>query len=530
MGTETTTPVGTQLRAHRLAAGLTQEMLAERAGISARSVQAIEHGTNKPLKDTMRRLAAALELGAEEQTRLMGAATPIPRRSSTSVVDARSSAQAVTSVAPSGEMGNPFFHRGPVRDAAYFCGRDRETRFAAELLRQGQSVAINGPRRLGKTSLLFHVADPAIAAAHGLDRQTTRWIYLDGGSLDGLNEDWLYGAIDRALGGAEDAVPYTRLVTRLHDTAARGLRVILAVDEFELVAANPFFGPAVFNRLRGLTARFSLQIVTASRDPLLDLTTSHPETLSSPFFNIFAPLHLALFSEDEAQDLLVTLSERGGRPFSPRTRAWLLDLVGPHPLFLQIAGYRAFAALDDAGAKGELRDTVRPEVRAAIAADLDQHLRYYWHALDAEAQYTLAALPLLDQEPRSAALEHLAAAGLLRSNTYLGHALEDFVRRQAVEGLLQAGPVLMDLRRRLTTVRGAPVHLTPTESAALRLFLERRSQVISPEEIEAALWPGEFVADPERARGVVKKLRGALGEAGDLIANRRGHGYVLMSE
>jgi class 3 adenylate cyclase len=49
------------VREYRLAAGLTQEELAERAGISARSVSDLERGLNQvPHKDTVGRLAAAL--------------------------------------------------------------------------------------------------------------------------------------------------------------------------------------------------------------------------------------------------------------------------------------------------------------------------------------------------------------------------------------------------------------------------------------------------------------------------------------
>src|SRR4051812_34367209 len=96
-----------------------------------------------------------------------------------------------------GAAANPFFHRGPVRDPAYFFGRERETSFVVDLLRQGQSVAISGPRRFGKTSLLFHLSHPDVADAHGLGQDATRWVYLDGGMLDGLAEEWFYGAIDR---------------------------------------------------------------------------------------------------------------------------------------------------------------------------------------------------------------------------------------------------------------------------------------------------------------------------------------------
>jgi hypothetical protein len=422
-------------------------------------------------------------------------------------------------------MINPFFHRGPVRDPAYFFGRSTEQAFVAELLRTGQSVAVSGARRLGKTSLLFQIAHPAVASGLGLGPGTTRWVYIDGGALDGLDEEWLYGLVDRALGGEADAVPYGRFVERLRALAAQGVRLVLAMDEFELLAANPRLGPSLFNRLRGLAAQLPLQFITSSRDPLVELTFAHPETLSSPFFNIFAPLHLAPLAEPDAAALLTDLSAQGERPFGPKTVERLLDLAGPHPLFLQVAGYRAFAALPDGG--GELQPEAWAAVQAQAIADLEPHLRYYWGSLDAAGQHALAALPLLQREGRSPLLARLEGAALIRGGNYLGGALEAFVRRQPVEGLLQGGPFLVDLRGGQALARGAPLHLTPTELAALRLFLERPGRLLAPEEIEAALWPDEAAPDPERARGVVKKLRAALGPDGEAIVNRRGQGYLL---
>lgn len=414
---------------------------------------------------------------------------------------------------------NPFFHRGPVRDPAYFFGRTREIEYAADLLREGQSLAVSGPRRIGKTSLLFHLGHPAVTAALGLGPDTTRWAYLDGGALDGLDEEWFYGSVDRTLGGDADAVPFARFVERLRDLQAHGLRLVLAVDEFELVAANPRFGPALFNRLRGLAAQFPLQFVTASKDPLLQLTFAHRDTLSSPFFNIFAPLRLGLLTDGEAADLLAVLSTRAGRPFSQPAVAHLMEFAGPHPLFLQVAGYRSLEArLTD--------ETASPQtVDDRILDDLCPHLQYYWANLDLEAQYSLATLPLAEAD--SSALTRLREAGLVRGTAYLGAVLEGFVRRQKVEGLLQGGPFLLDQRRGLAAVGGRAVHLTPTEFTALQLFLEHPGQMLTAEQIEAALWPDEQSPDPERARGVVKKLRAALGPAGEAIVNRRGQGYLL---
>src|ERR1041385_6426569 len=62
---------GTRLRRLRERAGLTQEALAERAGISAKAVSALERGERRhPYPHTVRALAAALELSASERALL----------------------------------------------------------------------------------------------------------------------------------------------------------------------------------------------------------------------------------------------------------------------------------------------------------------------------------------------------------------------------------------------------------------------------------------------------------------------------
>src|SRR5690348_4100834 len=66
---------GGLLRRYREAAGLTQEALAERAGISARAVSDLERGINRsPRSATLALLAPALELGAADRARLEAAA------------------------------------------------------------------------------------------------------------------------------------------------------------------------------------------------------------------------------------------------------------------------------------------------------------------------------------------------------------------------------------------------------------------------------------------------------------------------
>jgi len=416
--------------------------------------------------------------------------------------------------------GNPFYHRGPVSDPGFFFGRSKELAYLFDLLRKGQSVAVSGPRRIGKTSLLMHLMDPAIAAAHECPPENMEFLLLDGGTLDGLGEEDFYGAVGRTLGGDSAALAYSDLLECIRGAFSGGRRcLVILLDEFELVASNARFGSALFNRLRGLSAQYPIRFVTASKNPLWKLGQTNPETLASPFFNFFAPLTLGPMEEAEACDLLLRLSARAGQPFSDRALDPILALSGPHPLFLQVAGYRAFEA---ASIGGTLPADALPEIRRRMLADLEPHLQYYWNELSEEERYGLAALPMTGAESLS-----LVEAGLVRNGKYIGAILEQFVRRQKVPGLLQGGPFLIDLRRSQATVDGQPVHLTPTEFSLLKVFLEKPGRMLSPQEIEAALWPDENILDPERARGVVKKLRNALGATGGLLVNRRGQGYLL---
>ena len=81
------TTFGFLLREHRLAAGLTQEALAERAGLGVRSIQHLERGESQPQRDTAQRLATALALTDAQRARFEALAQPSPRRRGTGAGD-----------------------------------------------------------------------------------------------------------------------------------------------------------------------------------------------------------------------------------------------------------------------------------------------------------------------------------------------------------------------------------------------------------------------------------------------------------
>ena len=70
--------------------------------------------------------------------------------------------------------------------------------------------------------------------------------------------------------------------------------------------------------------------------------------------------------------------------------------------------------------------------------------------------------------------------------------------------------------------------MTKTELDALVYFLEHTGRVISARELEEALWPGEYIEDPERVRSLIKSLRKALGSRAECLVTKWGMGYLFQ--
>jgi transcriptional regulator with XRE-family HTH domain len=129
------------LRQHRISAGLTQEQLAERAGLSVYGVQKLEAGTTHPYRDTAQRLIGALELAPDAAERLKAAVQPVRRHGS----------------APRGATDRAARHNLPAAVTS-FVGRAHEMREIPKLLRTARLVTLTGPGGSGKTRLAVEIA------------------------------------------------------------------------------------------------------------------------------------------------------------------------------------------------------------------------------------------------------------------------------------------------------------------------------------------------------------------------------------
>ena len=145
MAIEQSTDFGYLLRSARREAGLTQEELAERAGISTRAVSDLERGINRaPRRDTLDMLAEALDLSEDQRRNWERARRMLARRTGS-----------VTS-----SMDSPSTGQLPPLLSS-FVGRDHEIDRVVRLLQEPgiRLLTLTGPGGVGKTRLSLAVAD-----------------------------------------------------------------------------------------------------------------------------------------------------------------------------------------------------------------------------------------------------------------------------------------------------------------------------------------------------------------------------------
>jgi two-component system KDP operon response regulator KdpE len=108
------------------------------------------------------------------------------------------------------------------------------------------------------------------------------------------------------------------------------------------------------------------------------------------------------------------------------------------------------------------------------------------------------------------------------------------VRRQAAvasgAALVKAGDLSIDLEKRLVTVAGREVHLTPTEYELLRYLAVHAGKLITHTVLLREVWGSYAVGEPQNTRYVVAQIRRKLGDdpaRPRYIATEPGVGYRL---
>ncbi len=245
-------------------------------------------------------------------------------------------------------MPNPFYYGARV-NPPQFVGRRAELQriFAGlEVAHTGQmqSISVVGPRRIGKSSLLFFIAQRY--AAYLSQASNYRFVYVEMQdarckTLDGLLKAILQALKLTSLPKSLTLAKFQTQICRLKDT---GTWPVICLDEFEDLAHNTSeFKHELYDCWRHLMNENALAFITASKTPLIDLAKQHGYT--SPFFNVFTHLVLGKLTDEEARELIAR-GANADRAFTPKEQMEIFTLAENHPYKIQLAGSLLYEAKD----------------------------------------------------------------------------------------------------------------------------------------------------------------------------------------
>jgi transcriptional regulator with XRE-family HTH domain/tetratricopeptide (TPR) repeat protein len=306
---------GELLRSRRRAAGLSQEDLAERSGLSVRAVSDMERGrTTRPFSRSTRVLADALSLTGASREEFFAAATGAAPRDG-------SRPSPVTGAGDSSSGWSILPRQLPV-GVCHFAGRLKELAALDELTGSAPLIVLSGTAGVGKTTLAVHWARQAA------DRFPDGQLYVD---LRGFGPSGNPVTSTAAIQGflAAFGVPTEKVPAGLEAQTAL-YRSLLASRRVLVVLDNARDAEQVRPLLPGGTA---CQVLVTSRDPMLALAAAEAAN----------PMMLDRLGHDEACELLA--SRLGNRNLSGEQQALgqLAESCACLPLALSVAAARAAA-------------------------------------------------------------------------------------------------------------------------------------------------------------------------------------------
>lgn len=258
---------------------------------------------------------------------------------------------------------NPFLNRTIIKNPEEFFGRTDELKTIYNRLSTLQSCDVYGKRKIGKSSLLYHISvksrdklgdDYRVAY---IDLQDPKYHTVGGFlkySLSELGCDSEVVIPSNSLN--ENLIVFSESIEKL----GRGLKPVLLVDEFEKLIERPEeFDNGFFDTMRSLGYHGNIAYVTASLHSLKQMNAEG--NFTSPFFNIFSEVPLNIFSSEETSAFLS--AEREGVEFNEEEIEFIKEIANDRPLHLQIACYHVLENKGKNWNEKKLRKDIKKEFK-----------------------------------------------------------------------------------------------------------------------------------------------------------------------
>ncbi|MBF0345920.1 MAG: ATP-binding protein [Nitrospirae bacterium] len=266
---------------------------------------------------------------------------------------------------------NPFLDTTAyIKHADKFFGREREIKEITDCLKKRQPCSVVGPRRIGKSSLLYHLKLTAVV----LEAYTP--VYIDCmGVLKKprvfLKEIW--GGLSNETCPDDIDALFDRLDGYLKDVKTDdkpnkpNKPPLLLLDEIEVIAISEFGD--IFNWLRSKTSATTLNIITASKEELGKVFDKKYD-IGSAFYNIFKLIPLGVMQEAEVRAMLGKLASP---EFEAQCGMRIIQEVGTHPFLVQ---QLAALCYDRWQANEPLKEDTWGEILAKHDRDAEAYYKY----------------------------------------------------------------------------------------------------------------------------------------------------------
>ena len=234
---------------------------------------------------------------------------------------------------------NPFSNRIMIENPEEFFGRKNELKTIYNRLLTLQSSDVFGKRKIGKSSLLYHISvksrdklgdDYRVAY---IDLQDPKYHTVGGFLKYSLSE---LGCDSEVILSSDSLNKNLIAFSESIEGLGKELTPVLLVDKFEKLIEKPEeFNNDFFDAMRSLGSHGKIAYVTASLHSLKRMYLEGYFT--SDFYNILSEIPIDKFSPEETSEFLS--AERGGVEFTEDEIEFIKEIANDHPFHLQIVCY-----------------------------------------------------------------------------------------------------------------------------------------------------------------------------------------------